>query len=170
MNTEKIKNSFLKVETAIASAESWLLSLWLITMLLLGTLQVVLRNFFDTGLGWGDVFVRCLVLWVGFTGASLATRRNRHINIEIISRLITAKRFASFRIKFVNVVSFLISALLLNASINYTFLEAQNQMTAFLNVPTWVVFIIVPISFSLMTIRLFIHLVLNNTLEEESII
>ena len=38
-----------------------------------GFLQIVLRNFFQTGLLWGDPLMRHAVLWLGCLGASLAT-------------------------------------------------------------------------------------------------
>lgn len=169
MNTEKIKNSFFKIEAVVSNSESWLLSLWLLSMLVFGTIQVLLRNFFDSGMDWSDMMVRSLVLWVGFTGASLATRRDRHINIEIISRLITAKGFSKFRIVYVRLVSLIISVLLLKASITYIFLEAENEMTAFLGVPTWIIFIIVPVSLFLMSARILISLFINRPLETETL-
>jgi TRAP-type C4-dicarboxylate transport system permease small subunit len=169
MNIEKIKNKLFTIEAVIASIESYLLSFCLLTMLFIGALQVVLRNFFSTGLDWGDMLVRCLVLWVGFTGASIATRRSRHINIEVISRLISNQKFSSLRFRLVNIVAFIISALLLNASIHYIFLEAENNMTAFLGVPTWVVFIIVPVSFLLISLRLLIQIFTNKPIEEETL-
>lgn len=169
MNTEKIRNSFFKIEAGIASSESWLLSFWLLTMLVFGTLQVVLRNFFDSGMDWSDMMVRSLVLWVGFTGASLATRRERHINIEVLSRLITAKGFSKFRIMYVRIVSLVISIILLKAAIAYTLLEAENHMDAFLGIPTWVVFIIVPISLFFMSVRILISLIIDKALEEEKL-
>lgn len=169
MNIERTKNSFLRIEAVIASSESWLLSIWLLTMLVFGALQVILRNVFNTGMDWSDMMVRALVLWVGFTGASLATRRERHINIEIISRLVTAQKFSKFRLFYVRIASLAISLLLLKASIDYIFLEAENQMTAFLGVPTWIVFIIVPVSLLLMNLRILASILLSKSLEEEKL-
>ncbi len=153
----------------MASGESWFLSLWLMIMLVFGTLQVILRNVFDSGMDWSDMMVRSLVLWVGFTGASLATRRERHINIEVISRLITAHGFSRFRLIYVRIASLIISIMLLKSSITYTILESENQMTAFLGVPTWVVFIIVPIALLFMSIRILASLILDRPLEEEKL-
>ena len=41
----------------------------LTSMVLVATYQVIARNFFDTGLLWGDALVRVLVLWVALVGA-----------------------------------------------------------------------------------------------------
>ena len=163
----RIKNSLYALEALIARTEGILISLWMLVLVTVGSLQVTLRNFFDTGLDLGDLLARSLVLWVGFTGASLATRKGRHINIEIISKLVTYRGFSSFRLCFVNFISLLISLLLLKASLDFIFLEAQNNIIAFLNVPTWVVFVVVPTSLFVMSIRLLIHFIINKNLEED---
>ena len=58
----------------------------LATMLILAISQIVLRNFFDTGIFWADSFMRLLVLWVALLGAMVATREQNHINIDAVSR------------------------------------------------------------------------------------
>jgi TRAP-type C4-dicarboxylate transport system permease small subunit len=50
----------------------------------LGTLQILFRNVLSIGLVWADPLLRQLVLWVALFGASIATRENRHITIEIL--------------------------------------------------------------------------------------
>ena len=55
-------------------------------MILLAAYQVIARNFFDTGLLWGDALVRVLVLWVTFVGATIASRNDEHIRIDLLTR------------------------------------------------------------------------------------
>ena len=50
--------------------------------------QVVLRNFFDSGLYWSDSLVRVAVLWVALVGAMVASRDDSHIRIDLVSRLV----------------------------------------------------------------------------------
>src|SRR5262245_3554105 len=57
-------------------------------MVLLSFAQVVMRNLWDTGLLWGVTFVRHLVLWVVVTGAAIATSEERHIGIDVFSKLL----------------------------------------------------------------------------------
>lgn len=49
-------------------------------------LQVILREFWSTGIIWADVFLRHLVLWIGFFGAALAAKESRHFSINIITK------------------------------------------------------------------------------------
>ncbi|MCX6113023.1 MAG: TRAP transporter small permease [Proteobacteria bacterium] len=165
----KIKEALLKAEQYLFTLEEWILVFGLTIMITFGTMQVVLRNFFDTGVEWADMLVSALVLWVGFLGASLATRKSKHINIEIISKIITNPKLSKIRIRVVTLISFIIVLMLLKISMDYTFLEASNHMYAFLKVPTWVVFIIVPISFFLIALRLLLELILGGPIEKEEI-
>jgi len=83
-----MKKILQTVDSGLAYVETGLIILILGSMVLLSFLQVLMRNFFDTGILWGDIFLRHLVLWVGFIGASLATREEKHINIDLLTRLI----------------------------------------------------------------------------------
>ncbi len=69
-----------RVEAFLAGA-----SLLLILALILA--QIVARNLFDTGIAGADALVRELVLYVMFLGAALATSRNHHIRIDLVSHL-----------------------------------------------------------------------------------
>ena len=159
----------LKTEKILYLLEKNILVIGLIIMIFAGTMQVILRNLFNTGVEWADMFVRTLVLWLGFLGASLATRREKHINIDIVSKLIKNPKAEKLRVRIVNIIAFLLIITLLKASISYTLLEAQNNMYAFLKVPTWVVFIIVPISLTLIALRLLLQFMLGETLEKEDL-
>jgi len=158
-----------KLENYIAKIEGYVLVIGLITMIAAGTLQVILRNFFNTGLEWGDMLARALVLWVGFVGASLATRRGKHINIELVSKFITNPKLSAIRERIVTFIAFLISAILSVEAITFTHAEHANNMIAFLNIPTWVVFLIVPISFVLITLRFLIELITGHSIEAKDL-
>ncbi|MCP4605775.1 MAG: TRAP transporter small permease [Proteobacteria bacterium] len=80
-----------RIDNAWATFERWLLTAFLLSMITLAFTQVVLRNFFSTGIEWADVTLRHMVLWVGLLGASIAAKENRHLSIDIASRLIPKK-------------------------------------------------------------------------------
>ncbi len=67
-------------------AEDALLVLLLSTMIVLASTQILLRNLFDSGFVWIDPLLRVLVLWLGLIGATVATRNNRHIRIDLLTR------------------------------------------------------------------------------------
>ena len=86
------------VDKIISRVEQLLLAIMLSLMILVAVLQIVLRNFFATGLSWGDPLVRYLVLWAGFTGAALATKEGKHINIDVFSRWVPGRGYTIIQI------------------------------------------------------------------------
>jgi TRAP-type C4-dicarboxylate transport system permease small subunit len=82
-----------RIDDLFAGLERWLIVVLLLSMIGLSFTQVVLRNFFSTGIDWADVVVRHMVLWVGLIGASIGAKEKRHLNIDIASRLVPAKWF-----------------------------------------------------------------------------
>ncbi|HNZ28911.1 MAG TPA: TRAP transporter small permease subunit [Candidatus Goldiibacteriota bacterium] len=57
-----------------------------ILLLAFSAVQVILRLVFKTGIPHAESLSRYLVLWVSFLGASLATFKHRHINLDIFSK------------------------------------------------------------------------------------
>jgi C4-dicarboxylate transporter DctQ subunit len=146
----------------IERTETAILVLVLGIMVVFAFLQVVLRNIFNEGILWGDIFLRHLVLWVGFLGASLATREQKHINIDLFNRLLPEKGKQVSRLV-TNLFSVFICLLLTDAS--WTFVQDEKMMNTILfeDIPTWYFQIIIPIGFFLMSFR-FLFLTLENVI------
>ena len=53
--------------------EDWLLAILVLILVVLAGGQIVLRDFFHTGISWADPLMRQLVLWTGMLGALQAT-------------------------------------------------------------------------------------------------
>lgn len=141
-----------KLDEAIDRIETILVVIFLSAMMILAFLQIFLRNVFTTGLAWGDVIVRNLVLWIGFIGATLATREGKHINIDVISRSLppSMRIFVEFGI---HLFSSFICGLLTYASLKFIKNEAQMGTTTLLGISIWVLEIILPVTFGLMAFR-----------------
>jgi len=141
-----------QTDEMIDRVEQALLVIFLSLMIFTAFLQIILRNFFATGLTWGDSLVRNLVLWVGFMGAALATREGKHINIDVVSRWMPwlAKAFIEF---ITHLFSFLICGLLTFAALKFMKNEALMGNVVFLGIPAWIPEIILPVTFGLMAFR-----------------
>jgi C4-dicarboxylate transporter DctQ subunit len=139
----------------IERAETVVLVLILGIMVIFAFLQVVLRNIFHEGILWGDIFLRHLVLWVGFLGASLATREQKHINIDLFSRFMSEKGKAYIGV-FTNLFSMFICYLLADAG--WTFVQDEQMIGSviFADIPAWYFQIIIPVGFLLMSFRFMI--------------
>jgi TRAP-type C4-dicarboxylate transport system permease small subunit len=124
-------------------------------MVCLAFLQVMLRTLFDHGILWGDIFLRHLVLWVGFIGASLATRQEKHITIDLFGRMVTG-RWKNMILVLTNLFSAGICLLLADAGWNFVMEERVAGTIVFSEIPAWYFQIIIPIGFLMMAIRFFI--------------
>jgi TRAP-type C4-dicarboxylate transport system permease small subunit len=132
--------------------EGILLTLILILMIGLAFAQVVLRNFFNTGIEWGDAFVRHLVLWVGFIGASVATKEGGHLAMDLVHRFLPQK-LRKPTAMFVDAASAFVCALLALASYKFYLTEKEAGTMLMPHVPnSWAV-VIIPIGFYLMALR-----------------
>lgn len=129
-------------------------------MVLLSFFQVVLRNLFDHGILWADIFLRHLVLWVGFIGASIATRREKHINIDLFGRILPFRTLNSVRL-ITNAVSVVVCYFLADAAYKFVRDEKMYETILFNDVPAWYFQIIIPVGFLLMAVR-FLFLSIRN--------
>lgn len=135
--------------------ELFFIYLSLFVMVFLSFFHVVSRNLFSFGFVWADDLLRHLVLWSGFIGAAVATREGRHINIDVFTRLLGGGQKRIFNL-IVNVFSSIICALFFLASLNLIKVEREFPDTlASLKIPVWIVEMVFPIVFALMTFRFF---------------
>jgi TRAP-type C4-dicarboxylate transport system permease small subunit len=136
--------------------EDGLLGLVLFTMVLLASSQVIMRNLFDSGFSWGDPLLRLLVLWLGLMGAMVATRLDRHITVDALLRVLTPalQRIARILTK---LATAMVCALLAWHSARLVAIDYEFQTLAIGSVPAWVGDLILPIAFSVMTLRLVIQ-------------
>ncbi|ALP53060.1 C4-dicarboxylate ABC transporter permease [Candidatus Tenderia electrophaga] len=136
--------------------EDGLLIVTLGTMILLALSQIILRNLFDTGIEWTDPLLRVLVLWLGLLGAIAATRQNRHITIDVVSRLLplNGQRITSV---ISNLFSAAVCAVISYYAARFVMMEYEDGLTAFADVPAWLCESIIPLGFGLMALRFLIN-------------
>jgi C4-dicarboxylate transporter DctQ subunit len=141
-----------RMDEMIDRVEQTLVVSFLGFMIFIAFLQIVLRNFFSTGLDWGDALLRNLVLWIGFIGATLATKEGKHINIDVISRWLPSmgKNVVTL---ITHLFSFLVCCALTYATLKFIRNEIQMGQKAFLNIPAWIPEMILPVTFGLMSLR-----------------
>ena len=141
-----------KIITILNRIEDSILVGVLLTMLLMAVLQIFLRNFFNSGIIWGDSMVRILVLWVGLLGAMIATRNNNHINIDIISRFLP-ENIKNVSQLIIEIFAAFVCAIMTWFSSKFVLMEMEYEITAFANVPAWICEAIIPIAFGVICFR-----------------
>lgn len=141
-----------RLDEIIAQVEQLLVAVLLSLMIVVAFLQIVLRNVFFTGLSWGDPVVRYMVLWVGFIGASIATKEGRHINIDVFSRFVPG--LGNILIQGIGYsFSSFVCGILTFAALKFIRNEAQIGGITFLGIPAWVPGLIIPSALGIMTMR-----------------
>lgn len=143
-----LSNVLVRIETAILVAV-------LAVMVVLAFGQVVLRNVFGTSILWIDPLVRQTVLWVGFVGAALATRDDRHISIDAFTKFVSPE--IKSLVKIVTGLAAAVAAFFL-ALAAWGFLREEMASTGelFLGIPSWAGAVIIPAGYALITIHFLI--------------
>lgn len=141
-----------RLRRVTARIEDGLLVGLLGAMIALAGWQILLRNAFDSGLGWGDPLLRVMVLWVGMLGALAATRDDNHITIDVLSRFLP-DRWKNFARVLTDLFSATVCMVIAYHSVRFVVLEFKEGTVAFSTVPAWVCESIIPVGFAVMTVR-----------------
>ncbi len=141
------------IENALGITENALLVIFLTVTVVMAFLQVILREFWSTGIIWGDVFLRHLVLWIGFLGAALAAKESRHFSINIITKRLPSIVQRVIQV-FLDLTAAVVSYFLVQAGVSFVSDEIQyNTQPLFTfmgkNVMSYYLEIIIPIGFGL---------------------
>ena len=138
--------------------EDALLGLVLLAMVLLASSQVIMRNMFDSGFTWGDPLLRLLVLWLGLMGAMVATRLDKHITVDALLRILPPGLQHISRI-FTKLATALVCGILAWQGARLVALDYEFQDTIINGFPMWISELILPIAFSIITLRLLLQAV-----------
>ncbi len=157
------------LDKTLARLEGWLIITFLWLIVLLTFIQVFFRGLYTQGhfqwantlighLDWSEPLVRLLILWLAFIGASLLTRENKHIKIDLFSGLLPQK-FHSVRELALSIVCILISAIMLKVCIGYVKLEMEFGGKMFGYLPNWIGQLILPLGFAFILFRFIIKVI-----------
>lgn len=149
-----------RFNTILGHIETYLLCLIVLLMISLALIKITLHHFFHTGFLWNDVMLQHFTLWVAFLGAALATSEGRHINIDILTRLLPTKisRIISIVIQ---VISLIVIGILIYASLEFVRFEQMSDATLFGKVPIWYAKLIIPAGFALTAIHYAIRIAIR---------
>ncbi len=155
------------IDQLLEKIEACLIVLILSLTILLSFGQMLSRNLFDMGIVWGDTLLRQWVLWLGFLGASIAVRHDKHISIKILSNLPNLFLERTLKV-FTRFTAGIISGFLTWSAWSFMLFEKEAESTLFLNVPVWVFQAILPYSFLVITLRFIISGFENIFVENDS--
>jgi TRAP-type C4-dicarboxylate transport system permease small subunit len=147
------------VDRFLYKIELFFMTLCLMVLLFFAFLQVILRNFFDTAIHWGDIFNRLMVLWIGMFAATTAAKMNRHLSLEVLTKFLPEKAKPISDL-FVNLFVVFVAAMLTVSSYNFfqDQLMYESSDVLFEGFPIAYFSIIFPIGFGLITFRYFVKI------------
>ena len=133
-----------RINSFLNKLEEVLLIFLLVLMVFLAFLPILFRNVIATGLIWIDPLLRHLVLWVALLGASLATRQERHIKIDLLSNYLppTGQRVVQ---GVLDLLAALVCFSLVVPGIDFVRDEAQVGKFLILGIPLWCSQAIIPV-------------------------
>jgi TRAP-type C4-dicarboxylate transport system permease small subunit len=145
-----------RCDHCLATLEGTAIMVLLTGLLGLGLCQLLLRNLFASGLFWGDALLRHLVLWLGFLGASLATRERQHISIDALARVLPAW-CQPWLTLLTNLTAALVCTLLFQAAWRFVQDEYTAGTVVVPGVSAWWAESILPLGLCIMALRYFLR-------------
>lgn len=140
------------LERAGKWGEDAILVLILVAMIVLAAAQIILRNFMDVGFIWADEMLRMLVLWLAVAGALAASREDRHISIDVLSRYLPGYLEKPAKL-LVHAFTAVVCALV--AWHSFRFVQTSHEFGDVLlgAVPAWILQSVLPAGFGLIAWR-----------------
>lgn len=138
---------------ALTRIENLVMAVFLLAALAVGTAQVVLRYVFNTGFVWSEGAVIVLTIWGALFGASQAITRGLHVRVEVFADSLPGpwRRVAE---GIANLVSAIYVGVLCYCGVLYVqFLIRIKAVSIDMEIPEWLVYLIVPVSMGLFLIR-----------------
>jgi tripartite ATP-independent transporter DctM subunit len=134
-------------------AEDYLLVIPLAAMMLLPVAEIILRSVFKTGVEGSSTIVQHLTLIVGMLGGAIAAREGRLLALSPIQDLLKGRSKIAARV-FSTAMAAAITLFLCVASVQYVESMKPLGRTLVYGIPLWVIQLILPLGFGLITLRL----------------
>ena len=134
----------------VAHVEDAILVVLLTAMIFLAVGQVVLRQL-DQGLIWLDPTLKMMVLWLGLTGAVVASRTGRHITIDLLGRWIRGRPLALIE-TITALFTATVAGLIAWHGARLVGMDMEGGGSGVGNIPAWVVEAIIPVAFALLAL------------------
>ena len=132
--------------------EDWLLTIMLTSMIVLAAGQILLRNVFETGFAWADPMLRLLVLWVGLIGALSASRTDKHISIDVFSRVLSSRAQAGVQ-SVTALFTAAVSGIIAYHAARFVAMDYESGITGVAGLPAWILELIIPVGFGFIALR-----------------
>ena len=132
--------------------EAWAVVVIVLAMVLLPTVQALVRRLSGAEVPGAAVYTQHLTLWVGFVGALLATAAGKHLAVSTLEML-PAGRARTLARGYGDVVSAVVCAILAYAALVMILADRTRADTLAGGLPEWWTEAIMPVGFAIMSVR-----------------
>jgi TRAP-type C4-dicarboxylate transport system permease small subunit len=136
----------------VAVLEDGLLVGLLTLLVVLSAAQIVLRNMLGISIAGTDQLLRLMVLWVCLLGAVAATREDKQITVDMLSRFLSPTARHVVR-ALLDLFAAGVSALVAYHGGRFVLTEYAAASVAFGTFPSWAAELILPLAFGLIALR-----------------
>lgn len=132
--------------------ERFVLAVLVTGMVLLASVQIVLRNVWHTGLNWAEPLLGMALLWLTMLGALAAAGLGRHLAIDLAAALLP-RRWTTWLTRATSIFAAVVCGLLAWAAGRYVGFQREMDITMLLGLPIWKHYMVIPVVFWLMAFR-----------------
>lgn len=168
---KRIFHIFKLLDIGLEKGCSWTLVGIVFLLLFFSVLGIVLR-WVNSPLVWIEPLVRHLVFFTAFFGGIIATGRNAHISIDILSRFFQAAHRMKTQLRFnraIYAISSLVSAWLSFTSYHFFEVEMMYGKEVLFGLKSGHLVFIIPFGFAIMSYRYFFHFLASITIFHEEV-
>ena len=164
-------NRIKSINNLLGFIEKWLVIISFSLMVVFSSLNVILRALYTkfdiqlansvlNSIDWSEPIARLMVLWITFLGASLLTRDNKHIRIDLMGPFLSPV-LLSVRELILSIGCTVICFFMLRASIGYIGMEMQYGTSSIMGISAWKWQIIIPFGFGMMLFRFLFNVLIE---------
>lgn len=143
-----------RISRIVATVEDGITVFFLITATSVLFINVVLRYFFQSGLGWAEEFIIFSMIWVTFIGGSICVRKNTHVAMRLIVDMV---KNATVRRKYEMTLNGVATAFCIVGVMwgqqHVLFLVKTGQTSPAIRLPMFIPYLAIPVGFALMSLR-----------------
>lgn len=148
----RIATAFRLLARGVDRIERVVLAVLVTGMVGLATVQILLRNVWQTGLNWAEPLLGMALLWLTMLGALAAAGLGRHLAIDLATALLP-RRWAAWIGRATSLFGAIVCVLLAWAAGRYVGFQRDMDITVLLGLPIWKHYMVIPVVFWLMAVR-----------------
>ncbi len=152
---------FNKIDDVVSTITEWILAASIILMAVTLIANVIARKVFANSIPAADEIGATLLIIVTFSGIGYAARKGRHIRMSALFDAVPFKmqKVLIIIISIVTCLTYLYVCFIAYEYIQHT--KMLGRVTSALELPAWIIQLVVPIGFGLGAIQYFLNVVMN---------